>query len=167
MTMSDRIAVFNHGRIEQLGVPEDIYERPQTSFVADFLGAANVLSGKVVSLEAGRVRVRLEDAVDVELPANGLKADVGAAIKVAIRPERIAVRYRVESETLSGGVRLKGDLVENVYVGNACQIFLKPFGESGKSLLSVSMEAQHRAKREPGSAVWADIKAADILLLHG
>ena len=176
MTMSDRIAVFNKGEIEQLGAPDEIYERPKTAFVADFIGAANVLAGKVLAVEGGKVRLRLEDAVDIELPLNGSSSSQapsghawapGTAMKVAIRPERIGVRYRVESETLSGGVRLKGALLENVYLGNACQIFLKPFGESGKPLLAVSMDAQHRSRREPGSPVWADIRPSDILLLNG
>ena len=164
MTMSDRIAVFNQGRIEQLGMPEEIYERPQTSFVADFIGSANVLSAKIIGAEAGRLRLKVEDALEFEIPGAGT---VGDLMKLAVRPERIAVRYRVESETSAGAIRFKGTLVENVYVGNASQIFLKPFGEAGKTLLSVSMDAQHRARREPGSAVWADIKPSDVLILHG
>ena len=61
MTMSDRIAVFNRGVIEQLGTPEEIYERPRTAFVADFIGAANVLEASLLGVEAGKIRVRLRE----------------------------------------------------------------------------------------------------------
>jgi spermidine/putrescine transport system ATP-binding protein len=167
MTMSDRIAVFNHGQIEQLGTPEEIYERPKTSFVADFIGAANVLSARLLSAENGKVRVKLEDSVEIELPQPAsLPVPVGEAFKVAIRPERIAVRYRVENENPNGTVRIKASLLESVYLGNAHQIFIKPFGESGKPLMSVSMETQHREKRGAGSGVWMDVKPADVLLLE-
>lgn len=65
LSMSDRVAVFNHGRIEQLGTPRDLYDAPQTEFVARFVGSANVLLGEWLGLEAGR--------------------------KYALRPERVAI----------------------------------------------------------------------------
>ncbi|MBI4374819.1 MAG: ATP-binding cassette domain-containing protein, partial [Elusimicrobia bacterium] len=167
MTLSDRIAVFHAGRIEQIGVPEEIYERPKTSFVADFIGAANVLSARLLSASEGRVRVRIEDELELELPYAGqVPVPVGEPINVAIRPERIAIRYRVDNAEIDGSVRLKGSLVENVYVGNASQIFFQPFAKNTRALLSVSLEPQHRAKRQIGSPLWADIRPRDFLLLE-
>ena len=169
MTLSDRIAVFHHGGIEQLGTPEEIYERPKTSFVADFIGAANVLTARLVGMLDGRLRLRLEDELEVEMPYPDLPpVGVGETLKIAIRPERIAVRYRVEVDApeFDGNVRLKASLLENVYLGNGSQIFFQPFGKTGKTLLSVSLEPQHRQKRQAGSTIWADIRPKDILLLE-
>jgi spermidine/putrescine transport system ATP-binding protein len=163
MTMSDRIAVFNQGVIEQLGSPEEIYERPRTAFVADFVGAANVLNAKVTAGEGGRLTLRLEDEVDVVIAQGDGPASPS---QVAVRPERIAVRYRVDNEVLEGTIRLKGALVDNVFVGNASQIFVRLFSKSSKTIMAVSMEPQHRQRREPGSPVWIDIRPKDILSLE-
>ena len=81
--LSDRIAVMNHGRIEQLGAPREIYERPATRFVADFIGASTVLRGRAlaadrVSVAAGTLRV-----------TSGRAFPAGADVELAIRPERV------------------------------------------------------------------------------
>jgi spermidine/putrescine transport system ATP-binding protein len=167
MTMSDRIAVFNHGRIEQLGAPAEIYERPKTSFVADFIGAANILTASVLESRGGRLRLKLEDSIEFELLTEQTPApEAGSCIKIAIRPERIAVHYHGHGPAPEGSVRFPAVLSENVYLGNASQIYLKPFGDAGKTLLAVSMDAQHRAGRTPGSQAWAEVRAQDILLLE-
>lgn len=170
--MSDRIAVFNLGRIEQLGGPEEIYERPKTSFVADFIGAANVLSARLLENDSRRVLIKLEDEVEVELPARGdLAAKKGETIKVAIRPERISVRYQDcggDGNDAVGAVRLKATMIDNVYLGNSSQIFLLPFqNPPGRVLMALSMDASHREERAAsGRSVWAEIKPSDILLLE-
>jgi spermidine/putrescine ABC transporter ATP-binding subunit len=80
--LSDRIAVMNHGRIEQLGAPRDIYERPATRFVADFIGASTVLRGR--ALGADRVTV-----AGGTLRVQGAAWAAGAEVELAIRPERV------------------------------------------------------------------------------
>ena len=86
--LSDRIVVMNGGRIAQVGTPKDIYERPQDVFVADFIGAANLLSAEIDTRSPGGCRVRLKSGVvlDVVSPADG-----GGRIVVAIRPERVRI----------------------------------------------------------------------------
>src|SRR3990170_1090682 len=81
MTMADQIAVLNRGRIEQLGAPTDLYERPATAFVAGFLGVSNLLAGVV----AGEDRVRLDDGTEVRLPLGGRSGRVA----VGVRPEKV------------------------------------------------------------------------------
>jgi spermidine/putrescine ABC transporter ATP-binding subunit len=81
--LADRIAVLNHGRIEQLGAPREIYERPATRFVADFIGASTVLRGHVVA--ADRVTV----AAGTLRVAGGRAWPAGADVELAIRPERV------------------------------------------------------------------------------
>ena len=82
--LSDRIAVMNHGRIEQLGAPREIYEHPATRFVADFIGASTVLRGRAVA--ADRVRVAAGSTLRV---AAGHTLPPGADVELAIRPERV------------------------------------------------------------------------------
>src|SRR5437763_7272856 len=84
MTMADRIAVMNDGRIVQLGTPDELYERPQTAFVASFLGISNLLTGTV----AGPDEVRLEDGTTVHVRNGSLNGRTGR-VAVGIRPEKI------------------------------------------------------------------------------
>jgi spermidine/putrescine transport system ATP-binding protein len=107
MTMADMIAVMNRGTIEQLGAPEELYERPQTAFVAGFLGISNLLSGTVESGET----VRLADGTVVRAETNGRTGSVS----VGVRPEKITVGD-------GGSNRLTGTVAETAYIGVATQL---------------------------------------------
>src|SRR6185436_19507127 len=85
LTMSDRIAVINKGRIEQLGDASQIYHRPKTTFVANFIGQANILEAEVLSREGGRARVRIEGGLELLVNAEYLAEDAARAL-VSIRP---------------------------------------------------------------------------------
>lgn len=122
LTMSDRIAVFNHGQIEQIGRPSEIYDRPATRFVAEFIGETNVISGKVTEAGAGRAIVQLANGHQISLAAEGLKAE--AEISVSVRPERVRPgRGHPTSNVISGGV------VDVVYHGDHLQIVLDSGGQ--------------------------------------
>src|SRR6185369_1205445 len=88
LTMSDRIAVMQGGKILQIGAPIDIYERPQHRFVADFIGDSNFLTGPVASDGRDGLRVRLDGAGSVPCPAAIMP---GNEITLAIRPERALI----------------------------------------------------------------------------
>jgi spermidine/putrescine transport system ATP-binding protein len=105
MTMADQIVVMNHGRIEQLGAPSELYEHPATAFVAGFLGVSNLLAGRVT----GPSSVRLDGGTDVEVPAEVLVGRSGS-IRIGIRPEKIRLG---ESERN----RLAGAISESAYIG--------------------------------------------------
>ena len=91
LTMSDRIAVMHAGRVEQLGTPEELYERPRTRFVADFIGTSNFLSGAIESVEGLTAVVRLAggDRCVTEIE-RGL--GVGHAVELSVRPEAVVLR---------------------------------------------------------------------------
>jgi spermidine/putrescine transport system ATP-binding protein len=93
MTMSDRIAVMRSGRIEQIGPPEAVYERPATEFVAAFLGASNLLEGTVEAPDGEFGTVVLTSGEKVRVPAESLNGAAGR-IKVGVRPEKIHLRPR-------------------------------------------------------------------------
>ena len=109
MTMADRIAVMNEGRIEQLGSPDELYEHPQTAFVAGFLGISNLLAGSV----AGPDLVRLEDGTEVRVRSGSLNGRTGS-VSVGIRPEKIRPDDH-DPNTLPGVVK------ERAYIGVSTQ----------------------------------------------
>jgi spermidine/putrescine transport system ATP-binding protein len=108
MTMADTIAVMNGGRIEQLGDPEELYERPQTAFVAGFLGVSNLLPGTVESADA----VRLASGTIVQAATAGRTG----AVSAGVRPEKIALGEE------GGPNRLTGTVAATAYIGVATQV---------------------------------------------
>ncbi len=125
LAISDRAAVMNHGRIEQIGAPAELYERPATRFVADFIGEASVVAGRAAGMAGGWLAV--------ETAANGrfLAAPSGSGmptgrVELVLRPEAIAVG--VEAEGLEN--RITGTLLDSAYVGEATRYRLRlPGGE--------------------------------------
>jgi putative spermidine/putrescine transport system ATP-binding protein len=113
LVMSDRIAVFNEGCIEQVGRADDLYERPQSLFVARFLGDSNVLAG-TVSRQNGTPRLRGE-SYELLLPKQPDMAD-GSGASVVIRPERLSVQTN-GSGAGPGANILKGRVHEIIYMG--------------------------------------------------
>ena len=90
MTMSDRIAVMNAGRMEQIGPPHEVYELPATEFVAAFLGASNLLDGEVENTQGDVAKVRLRAGGVVSLPAARLPV-LSGAVRIGVRPEKLHI----------------------------------------------------------------------------
>jgi spermidine/putrescine transport system ATP-binding protein len=109
MTMADRIAVMNRGRIEQLGTPTELYETPATAYVASFLGASNLIAGTV----SGPDTVRLRHGPEVRVRSAALAGRTGD-VAVGIRPEKIELGGE-QANTLDGTI------AEQAYVGVATQ----------------------------------------------
>ena len=113
MTMADRIAVMNQGRIEQLGAPTELYETPATAYVAGFLGVSNLIHGTV----SGSDSVRLLRGPEVRVPAGALNGRSGD-VAVGIRPEKIELGTGQPNS-------LEGTIVEQAYVGVATQYIVE------------------------------------------
>ena len=92
MTMSNRLAVMRAGRAEQIGPPEEVYEKPQTQFVAAFLGASNLLEGDLKEQTDGTSTVLLAGGDVVHLPNDRAPFRVGESVLVGVRPEKITIR---------------------------------------------------------------------------
>ena len=107
MTMSDRIAVMHRGRFEQLGRPQDLYERPRTSFVAGFLGVSNLMTGRIDGADGAYAIVRLDASTALRLPREGVSD--GASVQLGVRPEKIRLvgegSATADLNVLSGRVR--------------------------------------------------------------
>ena len=136
MTMADAIAVMNRGRIEQLGPPTELYERPATAFVAGFLGVSNLLHGSV----SGPRTVRLDTGDEIAADPG----DRAGRVAVGIRPEKIRIGPPVDGDnSLAGTVR------ETAYVGVATQYVV----ETGAGTLIVYVQNDGSGlSLQPGAA---------------
>jgi len=113
LTMSDRIAVMNAGRVLQVGTPMEIYERPASRFVADFIGESNFLRGTVQAASSAAATVVIADRFPVEVPADR-QLTVGQRVTVAVRPEKVRL-VPIEAPGTNG--LLHGRIEEVIYIG--------------------------------------------------
>jgi spermidine/putrescine transport system ATP-binding protein len=160
LTMSDRIAVMNHGRVEQVGTPEEIYHRPSTVFVAGFIGTANLLPGTVTEARAGSVGVRLAGGGHVEAKPGPVSFAPGDAVYVMVRPERVHLRLDDPGAAASC---LHVTLVEMVFQGPVIRCLLKD--ASGNDLLAHVRPDQRPEGLERGASLWAEWIADACCLL--
>ena len=117
INMSDRIAVMNQGRFEQIGSPDEIYNHPKTSYVATFVGNANILKGTVEAMESDQVRVSLAGGT-VLAAADGNVLQAGTPVTLAVRSENIVL-----DETCQKG--LDAEVVEKSFAGGLLRVVLK------------------------------------------
>ncbi|QHQ34153.1 ABC transporter ATP-binding protein [Algicella marina] len=111
LTMSDRVAVFDDGRIQQLAPPEDLYERPENSFVAQFIGENNKLSGKITAREGDTVNVQFANGENCSALAVNC-GDVGDETLLSIRPERVVIDGPADHNSVDAKV------LELIYLGD-------------------------------------------------
>ena len=115
LTMSDRIAVMNQGKLLQVGTAQEIYERPQSRFVADFIGETNYLDGSVLREEEPYVEVALDAGGRVWVTSGG-QVRVGNRTTVAVRPEKIVFHHEDEKDYENSPI---GIIVDHIYIGSA------------------------------------------------
>jgi spermidine/putrescine transport system ATP-binding protein len=160
MTMSDRIAVMNRGRYEQLGTPEELYERPATRFVAGFLGASNLLPGTVASRDGALGVVRLKDGTTMRVPTSQLQGKTN--VDVGVRPEKIRLQDAGATDAAAGtnGVNhLTGRIKSTAYTGVSTQYQVELPGGGVVAVYEQNLErALGRSLGHPGDDVrliWA------------
>jgi spermidine/putrescine transport system ATP-binding protein len=146
LTMSDRIAVMNEGRIEQIDAPEAVYERPATTFVAGFIGVSNLMPARVESASGDQARVRLDAGVEIESEANGLRA--GERCHAVVRPEKLQIE-RLEERRRDGWPAVEGMVESSVYLGTATQLVVRLAGDVRMTVLVPNADEAERA-RLPG-----------------
>ena len=158
LTMSDRIVVMNAGRIEQVGRAEEIYERPQTEFVAGFIGVSNILEGTVEEV-TGKVSTVSLGSVRIAARADG--ASPGERVRVLIRPEKISLAAEAAPGSLSGRIEVA------VYLGESIQ--WRVAIENGQTLtvLEQNREPFHNAQARIGQTVGVSWEPASAVILKG
>jgi len=154
LVMSNRIAVMNAGRIEQIGEPADIYERPATRFVAEFIGRMNMFAGQVTP--ARTVRTAAGTEIDLPVPASIV---TGAEVHVAVRPERT----RLVRDKPADGLALRGTLRQVLYLG-ATREFHVALDAGQRGLVETPNDGA-APSFETGATVWLAASFANCRVL--
>jgi putative spermidine/putrescine transport system ATP-binding protein len=154
LTMSDRIAVLNHGRIEQLDTPQGIYDAPRSRFVAQFIGETNLMEGTVASVNGATAETVLADGITrVVVPGNDRQ--VGDKIAISLRPERIALNAEARATNA-----LPVTIADAVYHGDHLRLQL-----SAGPLSLVSKCGRQAADWTPGRAGFACFQPQDCAVV--
>jgi len=166
LALSDRIAVLSEGRIEQLGTPEELYDRPRTRFVADFIGTTNLLAGKVMTVDGGSAILALEAGGRCVAAAAGLVP--GATVEIAVRPEALGLEPRMPADAAPGGDAgagswLRGTIEQSAYLGTSISYQVRADG--GQRVVATVPRTQGRlAAGTPVEIRW---QSGDALVLGG
>lgn len=150
LTMSDRIAVFNKGQIEQIGSPREIYDEPRTRFVAEFIGETNLAEGTVERIDGRNTLIRLENGGGLTASSTGALMP-GQKVFVSIRPERIGLGGEANSDN-----NLDSCVTDSVYQGDHLRIQLDE--KAHNFIVRLDRKSQ---EWQPGADVVARFDAAD------
>lgn len=161
LVMSDRIAVMNMGKIEQVGNPVEIYERPKTKFVAEFIGMTNFFYGSLAEgNETGKLQFRSERGLTFPVsPSEGLSP--GSAVHISLRPEKCRLLNR--RKEVPGGFLLEGHVEQTVYLGSKTQYFLD-LGHQERGVVEVQNTASESAYRR-GDSIYLSVNLEDCLVI--
>lgn len=148
MTLADRIAVMKAGRIIQIGAPSEVYERPRTRFISNFLGSSNFFEGKVLGCQDGLARLQVGPgfvlAAGCERPL-----DAGAEMSLVVRPEKI----RIFEEDPALPNCLRAQVVHLVYMGTSTTYLLQP--EEGERIMAFDQNEGSKPDFEIGQQIFA------------
>ena len=146
MTMADRIAVMDEGRIRQVATPAEVYEAPNSRFVADFIGSINLFEGAVEAREGDTARIRA-DGIEISTQ-NAADASSGDQVWFAIRPEKIRVSGQAPA---NGANAAEGEIFDIAYLGDMTVYHVKL--PSGRVVKATTMNSA-RVTEEP--LTWND-----------
>lgn len=160
LTMSDRIAVVNKGRIEQLGDSAEIYHSPRTTFVANFIGQANIIEARLVANEGNFTRLRLSSDVEVLVPSDSSLSEM-TDLLVSIRPEKIHLqKSRPDCENV-----FEAEVDDELFKGAMDELSLKTAG--GLELTAVTAnESATQDTFHKGQKVWCGLHPSDIVVVR-
>ena len=152
LTLSDRIAVMNHGILEQLDTPAVIYNHPKSRFVLDFIGSCNIFSGPVVNIDGPSIIVATASGMNIRARA-AAAIQRGATVTVGVRPEKISL-----SNESGPGVCFRGTITDPslIFRGALCQIKVRLENNYELDVLLQSIESgRDNLNWAPGQSVWA------------
>lgn len=162
MNMSDRIGIMNRGRVEQVGPPTEIYERPDTTFIGRFLGEANLLGGELRELSGDVGTVALPGGL--ALRGRAAKAfAAGSRVSLFVRPERIALSPESLALAAAGANRAAGRVRRTSFLGNIVRYAV----DAGGVEITVDVQNARARRLEAGEPVTLSWSVEDSLLLEG
>ncbi len=157
MAISDRIVIMQDGVIRQVGTPRQIYEHPETKFVANFMGKANFVEAEILGTEGDAATVRVEGRI-LKLPRAGHSAPKSGKASLVVRPEAI----HISRSGSGGGDALPGRVERLTYFGNIAQYEIKA---AGTTLLAERYNPQASELHDEGSAVDLEFAMEPVRLL--
>ncbi|MHA3902700.1 ABC transporter ATP-binding protein [Castellaniella sp. WN] len=166
MTMSDRICLMNAGAIEQLGTPADLYFRPRTLFVADFLGDSNLFDARVADVAAGSVGIELDGGAGGRAACHQARLSAGDAIKVMVRPQNIRV-LPVPSGGDAGPApeaRLSARVTDVMVTGSLTKLYMEGTA-AGATIVAAYPTCGSAPVYEPGQMVMLGWHETDAVAL--
>ena len=140
MSMADTIAVMNAGRIEQAGSAADLYERPHTEFVANFLGVSNLIDGKLGRSEGGLASVETHDGARLHVPADRVGPHDTESIRVGVRPEKITLSAPNGSGHADRNA-LRGTVVVAAFLGTSIQYVIQASGGEELTVFAQNLDS--------------------------
>ncbi|MFL5897318.1 MAG: ABC transporter ATP-binding protein [Solirubrobacterales bacterium] len=143
LTMSDRIAVMNRGRVEQVAMPEEVYDRPATTFVAGFIGVSNLMPATVT----GSHQVKLDQGQTISTPTD--RFSIGDRCQAVVRPEKLEVELVDDRHGGGDQPRVEGIVASSLYLGTATQIAVD-LGEGVRMTVLVPNADEAERQRLPG-----------------
>jgi spermidine/putrescine transport system ATP-binding protein len=159
LSMSDRIAVMRKGYVDQVGTPEEIYDEPETEFVASFIGDANMIDVRVESAAGGRATVTLPGGRRGEVPVRNRKFAPGDAAVLMIRPERTELAM---GEPSDGRIGIPVTVIDVVFQGALERCALR----DGEGNEVITYQEAQRPEPARGGAMWLSWEPDSARLLH-
>jgi spermidine/putrescine transport system ATP-binding protein len=153
MSMADTIAVMHDGKIEQAGSASDLYERPRTEFVANFLGVSNLIDGKLARSEGSLSTVETHDGARLHVPTDRVGPHDSDSIRVGVRPEKITLRP-ANGAAGNGDVNaIRGTVVVAAFLGISIQYVIKAAGGEELTVFAQNLDGSEPDSFGPGREV--------------
>ena len=159
LALSDRIVVLNHGFVEQIGTPLEIYNQPASEFVHTFIGKTNRMEGEVIAIDADGIKVRTTGGLLIQAAKQAREFSLQQKVIVFVRPEKIKLS---DSGVHTGSNQVEGHLQLASFLGSytECEVV------AGKHTLSVKVQMSDKsAEREAGTTVYCNWDAEDVLIM--
>ena len=157
LSMADRIAVMDQGKMLQIAPPADLYERPNCRMVADFIGKSNIFRGQIIGRDNGKFQIDAEGLGRVDLPDDG-KGD--GDIEIAVRPEKIGLTRDPPSDHR---LTIPCRVVQHAYFGDKSHVYVET--DTGQRIICQSQSGANLSI-EPGDSCYLLINPDDCLLLR-
>ncbi len=160
LTISDRIAVINRGRIEQLGDSVDVYHQPKTAFAADFIGESNLVPAEIIGREGDLLRVRLAGGMEWQVRSTTVPAKA-TRVLVSVRPEKIWVsKTRMDAEMV-----FEAKVIEEIFKGALDELWVMTDHGIKLTVLDANESAMLEAIHED-DRVWCGLHSDDLVVVH-
>lgn len=161
--LSDRIAIMNEGVVCQVGSAAEIYDEPNSRFVADFTGTSNFFDGKLIAVEGERARVQSRNYAEVEFfGRHSQDLQEGEAVTVAIRPEHICMTTQTTEDALNW---IKGTIRDEMYLGTGMQYTVEAFGGRSVVIHQQNLRGRKENRWQIGDSVYLTWRSEDANVL--